>query len=167
MMTNAEERTAQIDMFPQVPALKKLTPIYRLKLVREGEVEYSDERMTSAQVVYDLLKEQGLENEAQEVLVCLFLTTKNAVIGMTEVSRGTLNASLFHPREILKGAILANAHGIIVAHNHPSGDPEPSSADRQVTTVLRQAASLVQIELLDHVVVGHGRWYSFRESGIL
>lgn len=166
-MINAKEAVAQIDLFPEVPALKKFTPMYRIKLIREREVEYSDERMTSAQVVYDLLKEQGLADEAQEVLVCLFLTTKNMVIGMTEVSRGTLNASLFHPREVLKGAILSNAHGIIIAHNHPSGDPEPSSADRQVTTALKQGADLLQIDLMDHVIVGHDRWFSFREGGIL
>ncbi len=101
------------------------------------------------------------------MLVCLFLTTKNTVIGFNEVSRGTLTASLFHPREILKGAILANAHGIIIGHNHPSGDPEPSHADKQVKSLLKQAATLVQIELLDHVVVGHDKWYSFRDSGLL
>ncbi|NTU52268.1 MAG: DNA repair protein RadC [Chlorobiaceae bacterium] len=157
----------QIDLFQETHGLKTMTPIYRIKLIRESGLEYSKQRLTKAEDAYRLFMEQGLGDEAQEVLVCLFLTTKNTVIGLNEVSRGTLTASLFHPREILKGAILANAHGIIIGHNHPSGDPEPSNADKQVTSLLKQAATLVQIELLDHVVVGHDKWYSFRDSGLL
>ncbi|NTV02439.1 MAG: DNA repair protein RadC [Chlorobiaceae bacterium] len=157
----------QINLFQETHGLKTMTPIYRIKLIRESSLEYSKQRLTKAEDAYRLFMEQGLGDEAQEVLVCLFLTTKNTVIGLNEVSRGTLTASLFHPREILKGAILANANGIIIAHNHPSGDPEPSSADRQVTTALKQGAGLLQIDLMDHVIVGHDKWFSFREGGIL
>lgn len=166
-MGYAAECVGQIGLFAEQQGLQAMTPVYRLKLVRDGGVAYCVEKVSRSNEVYELLKKRGLADEAQEVLVCLYLSTKNEVVGLNEVSRGTLNASLFHPREVLKGAILANANSIIVAHNHPSGDPEPSNADKQVTARLKEVCELVQIELLDHIVVGHDRWYSFGEHGML
>jgi DNA repair protein RadC len=108
-----------------------------------------------------------LEEEAQEVFLALYLSTQNQLNGYSEVTRGTLDASLVHPREVFRGALLANAASVIVAHNHPSGDPTPSAEDRVVTRQLKVAGELLGIELLDHVIVGHKRYMSFADAGLL
>lgn len=104
----------------------------------------------------------------------LCLNRKNRLLRRVEVSSGTATAALAHPREVFREAIRESATAIICAHNHPSGDPAPSSADVQLTRQLREASKAVDIDLLDHVVVGRaaadpsGRgYYSFRESGVL
>jgi len=95
------------------------------------------------------------------------LDAKNEVLDYEVVSMGTLTASLVHPREVFKGAILSNASGIIVSHNHPSGDPKPSQDDKQTTRRLAEAGKLLGIPLLDHVVLAEHRFFSFRERGLL
>jgi len=97
----------------------------------------------------------------------LHLNTKNQITKCVEVTIGTLNASLIHPREVFKSAIRESANAIILVHNHPSGDTEPSNADRQVTNLLKQASAVIQIDLLDHVIIGKTGWYSFRENNQL
>ncbi|MNI91173.1 hypothetical protein D3C73_1487960 [compost metagenome] len=86
---------------------------------------------------------------------------------MHEVSSGTLNASLVHPRETFKLAILANAASIIGCHNHPSGDPTPSPEDVEITERIRDAGSLMGIDLLDHIVLGEGSFISMKERGLM
>jgi DNA repair protein RadC len=108
----------------------------------------------------------------QESLRVLLLDTKLRLIRSEEISRGSLNECLAHPREIFRHAYIHCAYGIVIVHNHPSGDPTPSSADLRITRTLSQAATLLQITLLDHVIMGSpdgGRvpYYSFREAGIL
>lgn len=83
------------------------------------------------------------------------------------ISRGTLNASLVHPREVFKGALLANAYSIMLAHNHPSGNFTPSEADKQVTAKLVKAGKLLDVQVLDHIIVGDSDYFSFRESRML
>ena len=80
---------------------------------------------------------------------------------------GSLNASIVHPREVFKAAILLNAASIVVAHNHPSGDPAPSREDREVTRTLNEAGRLLDIPLHDHVIVGAEGYFSFREAGLV
>ena len=106
-----------------------------------------------------------LANEPCEVFALLCLTTKHRIIAYHEVSRGTLDATIVHPREVFKAAILANAAAIVVCHNHPSGDPSPSSDDIEVTKRLVATGELLGIAVLDHIIVGDGRYYSFTESG--
>jgi DNA repair protein RadC len=108
-----------------------------------------------------------LQDEPAEVFAMICLTTKHRVIAYHEVSRGTLDSTLVHPREVFKAALLANAAAIIVAHNHPSGDPAPSSDDMTLTARLATAGHLLGIPLLDHIIVGDGRYFSFREAGSL
>ena len=111
-----------------------------------------------------LLRER-LELEPVEVCLVLLLSTKHHVIGVHELSRGTLDTTLVHPREVFKTAILGNAAGVIVAHNHPSGDPTPSPDDVMICTRLRHAAEILGIDLLDFVIIGDGgRYYSFKEA---
>jgi DNA repair protein RadC len=106
-----------------------------------------------------------LEDEPVEVVGVLCLTTRLVPIGWHEISRGTLDGTLVHPREAFKAAILTNAAGIILAHNHPSGDPTPSSYDDVLTKRLREAGELLGIPVHDHVILGEGSYYSYQEKG--
>ncbi|MEM9175645.1 MAG: DNA repair protein RadC, partial [Myxococcota bacterium] len=97
----------------------------------------------------------------------LLLDGRHRLVGEEEVSVGTLTASLVHPREVFRGAIRAAAAALVLVHNHPSGDPQPSGEDRAVTRRLADAGRLLGIEVLDHVVVARGGHFSFREAGEL
>ena len=104
----------------------------------------------------------GLDRE-QFLVACL--DAKHAIIGVNVVSVGSLTLSIVHPREVFKPAILLNSAAIICAHNHPSGDPAPSSEDRVLTDRLRQAGDLIGITILDHLILGDDRTYSFADQG--
>ena len=116
--------------------------------------------------IYALLRGR-LECEVQEVFVVVALNSQSHVIALHEVTRGTLNASLVHPREVFAPALMDRAAGIIIAHNHPSGDPTPSADDRAATRSLCDAGRILDIPVYDHVVVGAGRFVSFAEAGLL
>ncbi|MBC8647210.1 MAG: DNA repair protein RadC, partial [Thermoanaerobaculia bacterium] len=125
----------------------------------------------------DLFNEPGLVKEylrrargdgAQEKTGALYLNTRNRLLkDDPEIYRGTLDRAVVEPREILKRALLASAAGVIVYHNHPSGDPSPSREDREFTRRLASAADVVGLRLLDHIVVGREGCVSFREAGLL
>lgn len=106
-----------------------------------------------------------LQDEPAEVFAMICLNTKHRVIAYHEVSRGTLDATLVHPREVFKAALLVNSASIIVSHNHPSGDQTPSADDVALTSRLAAAGELLGIELLDHIIIGDGRYFSFKEAG--
>ncbi len=112
-----------------------------------------------------------LADTTVEQVLALHFDTKHTLIGIHIVSVGTLDASLVHPRDVFKAACLSNASGLILAHNHPSGDPTPSGEDRALSDRLRQAGELLGVTLLDFVIVtdpAEGfRYYSFQESGVL
>ena len=108
-----------------------------------------------------------LQDEPAEVFAMLCLSTKHRVIAYHVVSRGTLDSTLVHPREVFKAAILANAAAIVICHNHPSGDPSPSVDDLELTNRLVATGELLGISVLDHIVVGEGRYFSFKEGGRL
>lgn len=95
-----------------------------------------------------------LSQQAEEIFCFLALDTKNKVIGAFEVSRGSLNSSIVHPREVFKRAILVNANRIILGHNHPSNDPIASQDDLRVTSRLVSAGEILGIEVLDHIIIG-------------
>lgn len=117
----------------------------------------------TAEAVATLLRPL-LENETSERFLALLLNGKHRVAGFAEVSRGTLTSSLVHPREVFGPAIREVAAAVIVAHNHPSGDPEPSHEDLEVTKRLREAGVLLGVPLLDHIIVGErGSFTSLRE----
>ncbi len=106
-----------------------------------------------------------LGEEPAEVFGVLCLTTKHRVIAYHEVSRGTLESTLVHPREVFTGAVLAHAAALIACHVHPSGDPAPSAADLGITKNLVAAGEILGIAVLDHIIIGDNRYYSFREMG--
>ena len=108
-----------------------------------------------------------LRDLSYEVFCCLWLDNRHRVIAFDEISKGTLDMANVHPREVVKQALSRNAAAVIVAHNHPSGVAEPSVADQMVTQRLKQALSLVEVRLIDHLVVGDGVCESFAERGML
>jgi DNA repair protein RadC len=108
-----------------------------------------------------------LQDTDREHFIVLFLDSRSAVIGINTVSIGTLTESLVHAREVFKGAILANAASVIVAHNHPSGEAFASEADLSVTTKLKEAGRILGIPIEDHVIVGEVGYFSFRQQGML
>ncbi len=111
--------------------------------------------------------ESKLKGYPQEVFACLFLDNRHRLICFEEMFHGTIDGASVHPREVVRRALSHNAAAIIVTHNHPSGVAEPSRADRALTRRLQEAAALVDVRLLDHVVVGDGETVSFAERGWL
>lgn len=128
--------------------------------------------LDSPDAVYDLLG-PSLQSLAYESLQVVLLNTKYHLIQTQEISRGGLNECIAHPREILRAAITHSAYAFILVHNHPSGDPAPSNADRKLTRQLKLASEHVSIEMLDHIIIGspsvHSEqpYFSFREMGLL
>lgn len=122
------------------------------------------EALSSPQAVKHYLQ-LLLANKAYESFAVLFLDVKNRLIASEELFRGTLTHTSVYPREVVKAALAHNAASIILAHNHPSGTPEPSAADRTLTQALKQALGLVDIRVLDHFVVAGRHVYSFAEHG--
>lgn len=142
-------------------------PLYRLALVREPHSPlYGASTVTDSKQFYDILKPH-FESLPEEEFVVLFLDAKHAPIAYQVVSRGTLTLSIVHPREVFKAACLSNAQAIICAHNHPSGNPSPSDEDRVLTKRLVRAGKLLGIRVLDHIVFGYERCYSFADQGML
>ena len=109
----------------------------------------------------------NVQEEAQEVFGVLILNTKNKIVAVHEISRGTLNSSSVHPREVFKPAVLHNAAAIICFHNHPSGDPEPSKEDIGITNIIKSAGEVLGIFVCDHIIVGDDRYVSLQEKGVL
>ncbi|UUZ89453.1 DNA repair protein RadC [Paenibacillus sp. P25] len=120
----------------------------------------------SPQDVASLLTEE-LRYLQKEHFVCLFLNTKNHVIGQETLSMGSLNASIVHPREVFRAAIKRSGASIVCAHNHPSGDPTPSPEDIELTRRLAEAGGIIGIEVLDHIVIGDRGFVSLKELGWL
>lgn len=106
-------------------------------------------------------------NPHVECLAVVLFNPRFKVIGHHLVSIGSLNETSAHPREIFRLAVASAAFGIIMMHNHPTGEPEPSEADKRVTRQMRQAGEILQIKLRDHVIIGHQRYFSFSEMGLL
>ncbi len=123
-------------------------------------------KISSPRDVYNLLG-PSLRDEKREHFVALLLDTKNGVLRHRTISVGDLSSSIVHPREVFTEAIRYSAASLIVAHNHPSGDPAPSPEDAAVTRRLVEAGELLGIELLDHIVLGDNRWVSLKEKGLM
>ncbi len=107
----------------------------------------------------------GLRGQKKERFIELCLDTKNQVIKEDIISIGSLNANIVHPREVFKTALAESAAHIIVAHNHPSGDPAPSKEDIEITRKLVETGKIMGIEVLDHIIIGEGRHFSMKEAG--
>ena len=118
------------------------------------------------ETIADYYMEQ-LRHEDQELLLCMMLDTKNHRLGEEIIFKGTVNASYASPREIFLAALSYRAAGILLVHNHPSGDPTPSSADLTITTRIQNAGAMLGIPLIDHIIIGNCCYTSFRERDLL
>jgi DNA repair protein RadC len=133
---------------------------------RIGQVRNPGRPVISSPADVDRLLRGRIANLDRENFVVVLLNTKNEMIETSTISVGTLSASLVHPREVFKPAIRASAASLVLAHNHPSGKVEPSREDREVTARLAEAAEILGIDVLDHVIVGDG-YFSIKEHGVL
>lgn len=142
-------------------------PTVRVKLVvTEAEAAYLPTTpFTSSNQVAEYFS--SLEEEPREVLIAMYLDNKHRALAIEEVSKGTLTSSLFEPKAILQGAILANAAALILIHQHPGGDPKPSPEDISVTKALKQLTDILPIRVLDHVIIGRKSYYSLADNGVI
>jgi DNA repair protein RadC len=141
---------------------------YSIRLVKEKAARYDiTKKINSPSEVWKIATEiLHLHEMSEEVFSIITLSTKNEVTGLFEVSRGTVDSSLVHPREVFKRALLSNASSILLLHNHPSGDPKPSPEDIRVTKRLKDAGELLGIQVLDHVIIGDG-YFSLKEKDMM
>lgn len=160
-----------------VERLKKMKGIGRVKAIQMVCVSELAKRLAKARAC-EMLQftcpssiakyyMEDMRHERQEVMKLLMLNSKSRLIGESDISKGTVNASLITPRELFIEALQKNAVSIIILHNHPSGDPNPSREDKLITERIRQAGNLIGIELLDHIVIGNNCYISFSEQGLL
>lgn len=149
--------------------------VYEAKISYEATLfEVGATALNTAALVYDYMKDTLEVHPMQEVFYVILLNRKNRPLGRVAVTAGTVSSALAHPREVYRPAIVGGASAIICVHNHPTGDPAPSAPDLQITRLLRDASKTVDIELLDHVILGRPEcdpagigYFSFRSAGLL
>ena len=159
--------------FNDLQKIKGIGPsnAFGIKLFQAMSERYAEvqipkkKKLDSSKAVADYLR-KSIGGEAKEIFIILYLDARNHLI-KEEVSIGTLNASLVHPREVFKEAIKASAAEIIIAHNHPSGDPQASPEDVALTRRLVEAAKIIGIELLDHIIVTRDKFSSLKEENLI
>jgi len=117
---------------------------------------------TNPKTVYQFMRSK-IESEKQENFFAIYLDTKGQLLKAIKIYVGTLNSAIVHPREIFKHAVSLSAASIIIVHNHPSGDPFPSNSDEEITKILIKNGKLMDIPIVDHIIVGDGQYYSFKE----
>jgi len=146
--------------------------IFIIKFVQKVAQEFLKEQILkapfckSSREVFDYLN-LSMRDLPKETFKVMFLNAQNQVIDVEDLFEGTLTASAVYSREIIKSAIKHNAAALIFAHNHPSGNPEPSDNDKQITRDLVFAANIMQIKVLDHIIIGDNRYFSFADEGFI
>jgi len=142
-------------------------PTYRVSLVRDGSVRGDAPRPVTKtpESLAVILGSGVIPDDGREHFGIAMLDVRHRLIGLHEVSVGCLTSSLVHPREVFCPAVTSKAAAIVLYHNHPSGDPEPSAEDGALTQRLVQGGMLLGIEVLDHIVLGDGRYVSFKQRG--
>jgi DNA repair protein RadC len=146
--------------------------LFGIRLVHEVSRRFLRDKMMSRPVchssreVFDYLY-HALRDLRTEQFKILFLDPKNQVIEEETLFEGTVDSSAVYPREVIKDALHYEASGLIFAHNHPSGDPEPSLCDKEITRDLVFAARVIQIKVLDHIIIGNNRYFSFADQGLI
>ena len=140
--------------------------IITLKIVRESSLLYKPRTIRGPEDAFELVR-NTLEDADREMFTVIYLNTKNEPTAIHTVSVGTLNSSLVHPREVFKAAVMVNAASLILAHNHPSSDVQPSREDIEITRRLVEAGNVLGIQILDHIIVGSGRYRSLKDAGML
>lgn len=146
--------------------MEKYIPLVRLSMIREKEVPYTAGTVNNPEKTAELAK-HILNGADREHLLVLSIDSKCRPLAIEIVSIGTVNATIAEPREIFKHAVLANAVGIILVHNHPSGDCTPSEEDTVITKRVNEAGKLLGIPLKDHVIIGDDGYFSYNKNGSL
>lgn len=138
------------------------------ELGRREKVEADEENfdVKSPEAVFKLIS-SSIKDKAREHFKLILLNSRNKKIGISSISTGTLTTSLVHPREVFKEALAHSAASVILSHNHPSGDPEPSEDDLKITRKLVESGKILGVEVLDHIIIGNDKFYSFREKGLI
>ena len=151
---------------PKPIRFKIIKSVYETLIVREDISGYisTGDRYSSPSQVFDTFR--FLQRETKEYFIALHLDGKNRVICLDMVSVGSLNQSIVHPRDTLKNSLLSSAAAIILVHNHPTGDPAPSSEDIAITKRLSEAADIIGIKILDHIIIGD-TYMSIVERGLM
>jgi len=160
-----------------IEQLKQVKGIGRVKAIQiKAALEFSKRIATSDGIVHHIIKSaldvsnlmmEEMRYIKKEMFKALLLDTKNQIIKIVDISIGSLNSSIVHPREVFSEAIKCGCNSIIFVHNHPSGDPTPSLDDIQTTQRLESAGNILGIKVLDHIVVGDGKYVSFKDKGII
>lgn len=164
LQLNLEELCKQSGI-KKAKALVIMSSIELARRMTLEDIKQSDS-ITNPKVLTNWFNYQ-FTNLMQEIFVVVYLNIKNNVIGFDVISKGGLNSASIHAREVFRNAIVKGAANIICIHNHPSNDITPSSSDNEVTIMLSDASKLVDIPLLDHVIVGSNKYYSFRENNLI
>lgn len=142
-------------------------PLYTTRLVRETEFTYPDRfQVTDPDGVATILHDYFRDKDREEFLLVL-LDTANTVIGLSQISVGGLSSSVVEARQIFKTAILSNAAALILAHQHPSGNPEPSREDIKITRQLVEAGEVMDVPVHDHLIITQGDYVSLAERGVI
>lgn len=160
---NTPQETEELEMIKSIELLS-------LRMVRESSIEYKygDTNVSNPRNVVDIAEKMfNISELPEEVFAMLCLDTKNKVSGAFIVSQGSINASIVHPREVFKRAMLCNANSIILVHNHPSGVTEPSKEDITTTERLVDSGKILGIKILDHIIIGGNLYTSFKEEGLM
>ena len=145
----------------QIIAIMEIVNRVRTLKSQNKEIKISSPRDVSALLINEMA------NLNQEVFKLILLNTKNIIISTKDIFKGTLNSSVVHPREVFKEAVQRGSANIIVCHNHPSGDPNPSKEDINITIRLKECGRIMGIELLDHIIIGNNKYVSLKEKGII
>ncbi len=142
-------------------------PVYSTRLVRETTVSFSERYHVQCPGDVALILQDYFRDKDREEFVAVLLDTASTIIGLVRVSVGGLSSSIVEPKQVFKAAILGNAAKLLVAHNHPSGNPEPSREDVLVTKQLVEAGKLLGLPVLDHLIVTEGGFVSLSERGLI
>ncbi|MEP6809675.1 MAG: DNA repair protein RadC [Chthoniobacterales bacterium] len=162
----------ELSDIPGIGPAKAMQLVATFKLgQRLAKETYAQAKIDTPELVYELLGQEmrGLHKESLRVIL---IDTRYRLMRIEQISLGSLNESIAHPRDVFRPAVISAAYAVIVVHNHPSGDPSPSQADHSLTRRLGEAAAILQIKLLDHIIIGapgEGRqpYFSFKEAGVL
>ena len=144
----------------------KIQAAFKLGEKAELHITKLGEKIESPESVFNLLKKE-IGNKMKESFYILSLTTRNNLISADNVSTGTLSASLAHPREVFLPAIKNSASTVIIVHNHPSGDTQPSEDDLNITKRLKEAGKILGIDVVDHIIVSKTNYFSFKDKGLI
>ena len=147
----------------QVPAMKIMAMYEIFRRTNKLKKMGNKRKIETAKDVFNYYVDK-LQDKKKEHFYALYLDTKNQIIEEKLVSKGILNASLIHPREVFNPAIRASSNSVILVHNHPSGNYTPSKEDKEVTKLLDNAGNLLGINVLDHIIIGKDGYYSFKEN---